>query len=153
MELNYFIIPLITVGVAFIGSRLTSGGMKWYQTIKLPSWTPPGSMIGLVWTAIFILSAISAMIVWNSSPRDSRFWWVVALFLVNAALNVCWSYLFFNRHLVGAAATEAATLGLTVVALIILIWPLSRTAAALLLPYAAWVAFATYLTSIIWRLN
>ncbi len=153
MKLNYLIIPLITFLVSVTGSRLTSGGMDWYKTIKLPAWTPPGSVIGFVWTTIFILSTISALIVWNKFSRNKRFAWIIGLFLINAGLNVLWSFLFFNQHLIGWSVIEAGLLGLSVIGLIILIGPISRLAAWLLAPYAAWVSFATYLTYIIWTLN
>ncbi len=165
MRLNYIIIPLITLGVSWFGSRLTSSGMDWYQTINLPAWTPSGSVIGLAWTIIFILGTISALIVWNkkdkdgiaSSPsalgNDTGKKWIIALFLINAGLNLAWSWLFFNQHLIGPAVWEAGLLGLSVVILIILIWPFSKLAAWLLVPYGGWVTFATYLTYLIWNLN
>lgn len=153
MRLNYVIIPLIAVAVAMTGGWLTSGGMDWYKTIKLPTWTPSGSFIGLVWTIIFILSAIAALIVWNQTPHNYRFWWIIGLFLLNAVLNVFWSYLFFNQHQISPATFEAALLGLNVIMLIIFIWPVAYRAALLLVPYAAWVIFATYLNYLIWILN
>lgn len=156
MKLNYIIIPLITFLTALAGSLLTSRAMDWYKTINKPSWTPPGSLIGAVWTALFILGAISAMIVWNSSLRSEqvgRFKWIVAVFILNAILNVLWSWLFFNQHMLGPAIFEAGLLGASVVVLVILIWPGSALAASLLIPYAAWVLFATFLTYKIWSLG
>jgi len=153
MKLNYIVIPLVTIAVSVVGGLITGGGMAWYRSIKLPSWTPPGSTIGAVWTVLFILATISALIVWNGLPHDTRFQWIVAIFLLNAILNVGWSWLFFGQHFMGTAVWEAGVLGLTVIALVILIWPLSILAALLLVPYAFWVAFATYLTWSVWRLN
>jgi tryptophan-rich sensory protein len=152
-KMNYIVIPLITILTAAVGSWLTSKGMGWYQTIKLPPWTPPGSAIGSVWTTIFILSAVSALIVWNKAPRDARFCWIIAIFIANAILNVFWSFLFFNQHLFGQAVIEAAVLGISVAALVVLIWPVSRLASLLLAPYFAWVTFATYLAYVIWTIN
>ena len=153
MKLNYFLIPLATIAVAVFGSILTSGDMAWYKTIKIPSWAPPGALIGAVWTTIFILTAISALIVWNRAQHAGVFWWIAAIFIANGILNVFWSYLFFNQHLLYAAGWEAALLGASVLALIILIWPISRLASSLLLPYAGWVSFATYLTFLISNFN
>lgn len=153
MKLNYIVIPLITFLTALSGSLLTSGGMKWYKSIKLPSWTPAGSVIGAVWTILFILAAICALIVWNKFPHDGRWQLIVAIFILNAILNVFWSFLFFNQHWLGVAAFESAALGLSVLALVILIWPGSVLAASLLIPYAAWVGFATFLTYTVWTLN
>jgi len=158
MKANYIIIPLITIITAGVGSWITSAGMDWYHKIKLPAFTPSGSFIGMVWTIIFILAAISALLVWNSRMvLPGSFYMlkegVMTLFILNAVLNVVWSLLFFNMHFIAAAAWEAGLLGLSVVALFILIWPISRLAAWLLAPYAAWVAFATYLTYTVWALN
>ncbi|MFA6533716.1 MAG: TspO/MBR family protein [Patescibacteria group bacterium] len=152
MKLNYFLIPLFTIAVAWFGSLITSRGMAWYRTINLPAWTPAGGVIGAVWTVIFLLATISALLVWNGH-RPERLAWIFGLFILNGLLNFAWSYLFFGQHLLGAAVWEAGALGLSVVGLIILIWPLSRLAAGLLLPYAAWVTFATYLTYNVWSLN
>ena len=155
MKLNYIIIPLIAILTAGIGSLLTSGGMNWYKSINLPSWTPAGSIIGAVWTTIFILSAASALIVWNisSNTGQSRLSWIAGVFIANAVLNIFWSYLFFNQHIIAPAIFEAGILGLSVIALIVLIWPISELAALLLFPYAGWVCFATYLTYSVWLLN
>lgn len=158
MKLNYIIIPLITVLVAVGGSWLTSSGIDsgWYDSIVKPSWTPAGSVIGTVWTILFILTTISALIVWNASINSAqvrRWKWIITIFLVNAGLNVFWSFLFFNQHLIGPAIWEAGLLGATVIALAVLIWPISRWASVLLIPYAGWTAFAAYLTYSIWLLN
>ncbi|MFA5358433.1 MAG: TspO/MBR family protein [Patescibacteria group bacterium] len=152
MKPNYLIIPLFTIIVAWAGSAVTSNGMSWYKTINLPSWTPPGSVIGAVWTAIFLLATIAAILVWNGH-HGSRVWLIFSIFVINAILNIFWSYLFFGQHFLAAAIWEAGVLGLSVVALIVLIWPLTKAASILLMPYAGWVAFATYLTYKVWLLN
>ncbi len=152
--LSVVVITGLTLVVAVFGSLLTTPQLTtWYNTLNLPSWTPPGSIIGLAWTAIFILTALSAMLVWNTAPRDSRLWWIVLLFTLNGILNVFWSYLFFNQHLIGVSILEMLMLNATTIALIFLMWPLSRLAATLLFPYVGWVTFATYLAYSVWRLN
>ncbi len=153
MKLNYFIIPLVTLATALTGSFLTFGGMDWYKTINLPSWTPAGNIIGTVWTILFILATISALLVFNQAVHNKKFNWIILAFLANAVLNVFWSWLFFNQHFLGWAIIEAGLLGLSVLVLIIIIWPLSRLAAYLLIPYLAWVSFATFLTYMVWSLN
>ncbi len=153
MKLNYIVIPVIALAVLTLGSQFTSAGMDWYHTITLPTWTPPGALFGAIWTTIFIFATISALIVWNRMPRDRRFSWTRTLFVLNAVLNALWSYVFFARHWMGAAIFEALALEVTVLLLIALIWHRSRIAAALLLPYAAWVLVASYLTYSVWLLN
>ncbi|MCC7004933.1 tryptophan-rich sensory protein [Candidatus Nomurabacteria bacterium] len=148
---EYIVIPLITFLTAFVGSLFTTT-TGWYQTLKLPNIAPPGSVIGMVWTFIFICSAISAIIAWNkiSGVRKNE---VAGLFIVNALLNIFWSYIFFVQHLIGLAIFEAGILCLTVWFLIFMIWKYSKISAVLLFPYAFWTAFASYLTYLIWTLN
>ncbi len=153
MKQNYLIIPLIVILVALWGGFITSTGMAWYKTIGIPSWTPSGGFIGAIWAFIFILSAASAIIVWNKAARNQRFWIIILLFIMNALLNILWSNLFFGKGLIGWAAVEAVILDFSVWALVILIRSVSKLASALLLPYAGWVIFAIYLNYIIWMLN
>ncbi len=155
MRWNYILIPASVVAVAVIGSAFTGIGIDsgWYDTIARPGWTPPGSVIGAVWTVIFLLSAASVLIVWNKAEPDRRTRTAMVAFAVNGVLNIAWSYIFFVRHWLGLAALEAGLLGISVVIIMILIWNRSRAAALLLLPYAGWVSFATFLNFIIWRLN
>ena len=153
MKLNYFLIPLITIITSIGGNLATSKGMDWYKTLNLPRFTPPGSTIGLVWTVIFILTTISALIFWNQVPRGQKFYLITFLFLTNAFLNFFWSLLFFGLQQIGIAILEMVILEATVVSLIILLWPLSRLASLLLVTYGVWVIFATFLAISVWRLN
>ncbi|MBU0540054.1 tryptophan-rich sensory protein [Patescibacteria group bacterium] len=161
VKVNYFIIPLFTLAVAIIGERITASGMSWYKTINLPSWIPPNYIFGVVWTTIFILTAIAALIVWNKAPADHRRKEIMQIFAANGILNVLWTYIFFYQHLLGFAVIEAMLLFISVMLLIVLILPLGmkrnerlfQEAGALLAPYAVWVAFATYLTYSIWLMN
>ncbi len=153
MKLNYLIIPILVFLTAFIGSTLTDPNSAWYKSLKLPSFAPPGYVIGMVWTVIFILCAISVIIMWNKIPHNTLFWWIIGIFIVNAILNIGWSLLFFNQHMILASIFEMIFLEASTIAIIILAWPLSRLAAGLLLPYAAWVAFATFLAMNIYYLN
>jgi translocator protein len=68
-------------------------------------------------------------------------------------LNVAWSVLFFRRQRPDWALLEVPLLWLSVLALIVLLWPRSRTASLLLIPYLAWVSFAAFLNYTIVQLN
>jgi benzodiazapine receptor len=152
MHISYILIPLITILVASIGSILTTRSVAtWYRTIRKPSWTPPGAVIGAVWTVLYILAAISALVVWNLSSPVSAV--VASLFILNAVVNVFWSYVFFYLHKMGPAIWVCLFLELTIILLIWLIAPLSLVAAWLLVPYAAWVTFASYLNYRVWEMN
>lgn len=153
MKLYYLLIPALTILVSATGGQVTAANMDWYRTLALPPWTPSGQTIGSVWTGIFTLTAISAMTFWKTAPRDLRFTLAAWIFAANALLNAGWSFIFFGKHLILAAVFDAALLGASVYILIVLLWPVSRTAAVLLFPYAGWVTFATYLNWAVYLLN
>lgn len=159
MKLNYLLVPLITVLVAFSGSSFTNQGLSsWYNNLHLPAIAPPGWLIGLMWTVIYILTTVSALILWNLTSDkwaqwQGRYWLIWFLFALNAFLNAYWSYLFFAKHLIGWAVVEMLLLEATNIALIFLSWKFSKTASLLLLPYFFWVGFATYLAFLIYKLN
>lgn len=152
---NYFTIPLITITTAWLGNIFTTAGIEsgWYQRIAKPVWNPSGALIGRVWTVIFILATISALIVWNKTKKDQRFSKIIALFLINAFLNFSWSFLFFSSGLIGTAVIWAGLIALSVAVLMYLTYPRSKLASILLAPYLGWVCFATYLNFVIWQLN
>lgn len=157
MKFNYIFIPLITVLIWVSGSSFTQIGLKkWYKKLKLPDIAPDGRFIGMIWTAIFIMATISALIVWNSTAilhDDPMYFYIFALFILNALMNIFFSFIFFTLHMIAIAVWEALALSLSVLALILVVYPISALAAALLVPYFAWVCFITYLTYGIWQLN
>ncbi len=150
MLLGYFLIPLTTVITALVGATFTSYGMTWYLGLNIPSWTPPGKFIGIAWTVIYVLTTISALIVWS---KQKKIMLLLCLFLLNAFLNVTWTFLFFQHNLLGSSTLESILLLGSVFLLIIMIWPVSKTASIILVPYFIWVSIATYLSFLIFRLN
>jgi tryptophan-rich sensory protein len=75
------------------------------------------------------------------------------LFVAQLAANALWSWLFFVWHRGGLAFAEVILLWCLIAGTIIAFWRISKIAAVLLLPYLAWVTFASALTFSIWRLN
>lgn len=148
-----FVIIFGVFSFALAGIMVIKSGMTWYDTIALPPWTPFSPLISAAWTTIFILTSISAILIWNHPTKDHHLRAITHLFILNGILNISWSILFFGLHLLGVAVIESVLLDLSILALIIFIRPRSPLAAILLIPYAAWVAFATYLSYAIWKLN
>jgi len=166
-KLNYIIIPLVTVVVAVIGGTFSSLGMTWYDTELIrPVLNPPKWIFPVAWNIIFVLTTISALITWNKRYIENRFLlvfkkkeidviflFVVGLFIANAVFNVLWSLLFFTLHQISLALFEMVILEITTLLIMGLLWNRSKLASLLLLPYAVWVGFATYLTFQIVLLN
>ncbi|PZQ16266.1 MAG: TspO protein [Ancylobacter novellus] len=140
------------VTVAVVGGALTTLG-PWYDALKRPKLQPPDWAFGPAWTAIFALAALSAVLAWRDAPDEATRRAVVALFVVNGALNILWNVFFFTLRRPDRALVEVAFLWLSILAPIVVFWPFSPTAALLLLPYLAWVGFASFLNYEIVRLN
>jgi tryptophan-rich sensory protein len=153
-HLHYILVPLFYFAVAQVGSSFTLQGVSsWYPSIITPSYTPPGAVIGAVWTIIYILSAVS-LIVFANTAKGTRVLWITGgLYVLNGVVNALWSYLFFVRHMLFFSFLDALLIWLTVGLLIVNTWPYSRLSSMLLVPYFLWVSFASYLNFVIYRLN
>lgn len=117
----------------------------WYRALDKSALTPPDWAFGPAWTVIYALAAVAAVLGWRSAKTSRARSILISLFFVNAILNVLWSFIFFSVKRPDLALAEVATLWISVLALIIFLWPVRRTAALILSPYLAWVAFAAYL--------
>jgi len=152
--IHYILSPLFYLCVSLAGRYFTAQGVgTWYPSILKPAYTPPGSFIGIVWTVIYILAALSLILFVNRAKGAPLFYPVLALYIVNGILNAAWSYIFFTKHLLGPAVIDAAMLLITVLLIILLAWRYSTAASMLLVPYGIWVSFATYLTYAIYTMN
>lgn len=136
------------LGAAVTATSLTS----WYPTLIKPSFNPPNSVFGPVWTTLYVLMAIAAWRVWRSTDRDTGRG-PLAVFALQLAVNLGWSLAFFGLRDIGLAVAVILALDLLVLATALMFRRIDRLAAWLLVPYLAWIAFATVLNIAIWRLN
>ncbi|MBV9654878.1 MAG: tryptophan-rich sensory protein [Acetobacteraceae bacterium] len=137
---------------AVSGALLTKIG-PWYYGLRKPSWQPPDWLFGPAWTLIFALAVLSATLAWYRAPDAAARTVMVLLFAANSVLNIAWSWLFFTRQRPDWALGEVVFLWLSILALIVALWPYSPGAAWLLVPYLLWVSFASFLNWTIVRLN
>ncbi|GAA3999598.1 TspO/MBR family protein [Sphingomonas humi] len=140
----------ILLGIA--GGLLTDVG-SWYHGLRKPRLNPPDWLFGPAWTIILGLAAWSATIAWSAATDEGERQLVVLLFGANALFHLLWSPLFFKFKRPDWALVEVAFLWLSLVALVVGLAPISTTASLLILPYLAWVTFATWLNWQIVRLN
>ncbi|MSP25424.1 MAG: tryptophan-rich sensory protein [Myxococcales bacterium] len=134
----------------FIGRAFPPG--PWYEALVKPALTPPGWVIPLAWTSLYITMGISLFwFVDASPPRAPRL--PLVLFSGQLVLNALWSWLFFGLHQPGLALIEIVLLWLIVLGSALSFARRRRAAGALLIPYLAWVGFASYLNLELWRLN
>jgi len=138
--------------VAATGAAVTELG-PWYQDLRQPPWKPPDWLFGPAWTVIFGFTAVAGAAAWAAAPKPGTRCRLLWLFAMNGVLNVLWSLLFFRLQRPDWALVEVAFLWLSILVLIVAVWPHSRPAAAMLLPYLAWVAFAATLNYAVVQLN
>lgn len=140
----YYVAGGLALLLAVAGGLATSIG-GWYRALRKPPWQPPDWLFGPAWTVILGLAAWSAAIAWQAAPDGAARRDVVILFAVNALFHFLWSPLFFRWRRPDWALIEVVFLWASLVALVIGLWPISTTAALLILPYLAWVSFAAFL--------
>jgi translocator protein len=133
---------------AAIGAFFPAPG--YYAELTTPEWAPPDWLFGPVWTALYVLIGLAAWLVWRSAGIHP---WAHGLWLVQLVLNGAWTPLFFGLQQPAVALVGIAALWLAIVATIVAFWRIRPLAGAILLPYLAWVSFATALNVEIWRLN
>ncbi|HEX3158421.1 MAG TPA: TspO/MBR family protein [Gemmatimonadaceae bacterium] len=140
---------LVTAIAAAAGGVASSSAGAFYRQLDRPAWAPPAGLFGPVWTVLYVLMAIAAWRVWMARGWDGARG-ALTLYLVQLALNALWTWLFFVMRRSGWALAEIVALWVVLVATIIAFGRVDRLAAALLLPYLAWVTYATALT---WELR
>jgi benzodiazapine receptor len=144
---------LLCLGAGGLGAVATTpeiGG--WYKTLAKPSWNPPDSVFGPVWTTLYVLMAVAAWLIWRPAGFAAAAT-PLTLFTVQLALNIGWSWIFFGIHQPGWAFLEVLVLWQAIMATTVAFWRRSKIAACLMTPYLAWVSFAAALNFAIWRMN
>lgn len=137
---------------AAIGGLAAASAADRYGELVQPSWAPPAWLFGPVWTVLYVTIAVAGWLVWRkagwSGARTA-----LTVFAAQLVLNALWTPLFFGAEQFGLAFAEIVLLWLTIIATIVLFARHSRPAALLLVPYLAWVTFASTLNLAIWVLN
>lgn len=151
------LVALIVVcfAVAGVGSLLTtpqtaSGG--WYGTLDKPSFTPPNWLFGPVWTVLYLSMAVSGWLVWRREGFAGAKL-PMTLFFVQLGLNLLWNVAFFGAESPALGLVDILALWMVILLTIIAFFRISQFAGWLLMPYLAWVTFATLLNASIWWLN
>ncbi len=147
--LALFLVACIGGGAA---SGLATPPGEWYASLAKPTWTPPGWVFGPAWTLLYTLMAVAAWHVWRRrAATDVRM--PLALFAIQLVLNLAWTPLFFGMQRPGLALAEIVVMLAVILATTASFVRVSTTATVLMLPYCAWVCFATALNWAIWQMN
>lgn len=135
-----------------IGASASVSYSAFYGQLEQPTWAPPSSVFGPVWTILYALMGVAAWMVWRSGGfRVQRV--ALTLFLVQLVVNALWSWIFFGWQRGALAFFDIALLWLLIVATLVAFWRVRPLAGALLIPYLLWVSFAAALNYSVWQLN
>ena len=141
---------LVTFAAAALGAIASVDAAAFYAELIKPSWAPPASVFGPVWSILYLLMGIAVWLVWRDPQATKQ---ALGLFIVQLSINALWSWLFFVWHLGAWSFIGVVLLLLLIVATFLSFWKISRMAVVLLIPYLLWVGFASVLTWTIWQSN
>jgi len=145
-------IDIIVFAVLVFAAAATGGIFApgdWYRALNKPSWTPPDWMFPVVWTVLYIMIAWAGVIVW----RADGFGPAIIAWGAQLVFNGAWSWLMFGRKQIGLALADAGAMLVSIVAFMILAWPIDASASLLFVPYLAWVVTAFLLNLRVLQLN
>lgn len=148
-----FLVPLVML-LGFLSGQLSGSGAgsPWFQALEKPDLFPPPATFGIVWSALYFMMGLSFAMVcaaWGSRLRV----WAILAFLVQFGLNLAWSPAFFAMHDIALAQIIILALDVMLLVTVVLFLKVRRWAGVLLVPYLAWVLFATVLNYQFLQLN
>lgn len=142
----------MTAAAAGVGSLGTDPESDWYRSIEKPPWQPPAIAFPLAWTPLYAAIAYgTGRMTEQARPKERP--GSLALTAADLVANAGWNWAFFRGRSPAGGLTVIAVLNALNATLVRRAAKVDRRAAAVLLPYAAWVGFATALNVSIWRRN
>jgi benzodiazapine receptor len=147
--IGFLVLCFVAAG---LGALASLNAESFYGALNKPSWAPPGSIFGPVWSVLYTLMAISAWLVWRIGLEWGRSR-ALQVFLIQLIVNACWSWLFFYFQSGLWSMVNIVVLWLLVAWTLILFSRHDGLAALLLVPYILWVTFAAALNYSVWMGN
>ena len=139
--------------LGFLAGRLGGGpDTLWFQSLVKPSIFPPPVWFGIVWSALYLMLGFALALIcaaWGARGRGLA----IAVFVVQFVVNMAWTPVFFGANQITNALILISVLDVLVIVTIVLFWRVRKSAALLMLPYLAWILFATVLNYESLRLN
>lgn len=140
-----FLVPLVIL-LGFASGQLANSGEEnaWFQMLEKPAAQPPGWLFGVAWTILYAMMGFAIAIVASARSAPFRAAAVVA-FIVQLALNLAWSPVFFGMHQVSLALGLILLILAAALVTTFLFGRVRALAAWLMVPYLAWLCFASIL--------
>lgn len=158
LRMSFMRWAMVTVpAILFLGlliGRVSNSGFDnpWFDALAKPAWFPPGWAFGAVWSTLYVLLGIAIAQILHARGARGRAG-AISLFLAQLALNLAWTPVFFVAHQVTLAFWLILAILILAGATAVSFRRIRKPAAWLMLPYLAWLAFATILALEMDRLN
>jgi tryptophan-rich sensory protein len=120
---------------------MASYDLTTYDTLKRSKLNPPSWVFGPVWAVLYALIAMSGWLYFRGKPTQAG----LLLFGGQLALNLAWPYIFFQQEQYCTASVVIFAMIALVVMTIYEFSKRNRLSGLLLVPYLAWISFASYL--------
>jgi len=138
-------VPLVMLLGFLSGASANSGpGNPWFAGLVKPAIYPPPAAFGIVWSILYLMMGLALAMVASARGAAGR-GVAIAVFTLQMLMNLAWTPLFFGMHEISQALYLLIALDAAVLVTVILFARVRRLTMALLLPYLAWVLFATLL--------
>lgn len=140
--------------MGYLGSIATMQTLdRWYMTLVKPSFNPPNWIFAPVWFALYLMMGIAAALVWQKGWHRPDVSNSLMFFLLQLVLNGLWSTVFFGMQSLQGGLFIIILLLISLLITTKRFWAISSPAAILMVPYLAWVGFATVLNASLLALN
>jgi benzodiazapine receptor len=147
---------LLALGAGALGwlfsPAFSASAAHWYAALVKPDWLPPQKWFAPVWTAVYLLMAIGAWIIWRERYHRGRAAAITA-YGIQLVLNALWAPVFFGWKNIDAGLFGIVALWLAVGWTMREFARVAPAAAVILVPYFLWVTFAAAVNLAVWRLN
>jgi translocator protein len=148
-----FVVPAVVL-LGFLSGAVSgsNGDSAWYQSLIKPQLQPPGWAFPVAWTTLYVLIGFAFAMILHA--RGARYRGVaITLFIVQFAINLSWSPLFFGQHKVSTAFYIILAMIAAAIATTVAFGRVRKAAAWLMVPYLVWISFAAGLNYEIDKLN
>lgn len=155
--------PFLAAAIGNVATQRSIG--NWYQQLRKPDWNPPRWIFGPIWSALYLMMGVASWLVWRKQ-REAPGWFgrmnekkeheiqgALRLYGTHLVFNALWSVLFFGLRRLDWAFAEVLVLWALILTTLTRFYRIDTRAGWLLVPYQAWVTFASILNFTVWRMN
>jgi tryptophan-rich sensory protein len=144
---------IISEGVGILSVICAGNIFGVFKELRKPSFAPSPWIFPIVWVVLYFLMAVAVYRIWILGQRGLNVKKALIFYAVQLILNFAWSIIFFKFKLIWLALIEILILLIYVILTAVEFRKFDSKAFILMIPYVAWVAFASVLTNAIWKIN